>query len=275
MATYQVGQTLAFGLKVRDEAGALADLGNGLPTATLTAPDGTIVIGAVAKTATGTYTANAAASQAGRWKVLWEGSGANSGGLPYPDQADVWPTDPRFIIGLADARAALNLPPSAVTDDDELRLYIAATTAVIENIAGPILATQRTEVLDGTGAYALFLSAYPGSVVSVVEDGVTLGSDTTRLGAGGVLWRLNGAWSTRPGSLTVTYTVGGSSVPPNVVLAAREQLRHMWQIGQLAARPALGGDVAPGYTPTGYAVPNRVVQLLSDQVGTRAPVGLG
>ena len=279
MTTYLVGQTLTFGLVVKDESGVPADLGGGIPEATITRPDGTTVSAAVAKIATGTYKATAAAAQAGRHRALWTGSGTNSGGLPYADLADVWPADPRFILSLADARAALNLPSAAMADDDELLLYIAATTSVIEDITGPILTATRIETFDGwlAAGPALHLYSYPTTITSVTEDGVTLTSDGYKLGSGGVLWRgLGRSWSTRePANITVTFTVGDGTVPANVVLAAREELRHLWQVGQVAARPALGGDQAPGtYTPTGFAVPRRVIELLADQIGARRPVGM-
>lgn len=276
MTTYEVGQSIQWGLRVRDEAGAPADPATG-PTATITQPDGTTAVGSVTNAEVGSYAASHVATMPGRHRVTWQAAGANSAGFPYTDNADVWPADPRFIISLADARAALNLPPGAVADDDELRLYIAATTAVIEDIAGPVLGRTHTEVHDGGSADALFLRAYPSEITSVTENGVTLtGAEHYQLGGGGVLWRTNRGWSGNSrGNVVITYTMGGDGViAPNVILAAREQLRHMWQVGQVAARPALGGDVAPGYTPTGYAVPNRVVQLLADQIGAHAPIGM-
>jgi hypothetical protein len=52
-------------------------------------------------------------------------------------------------------------------------------------------------------------------------------------------------------------------VPPNVRLAARELLRHWWQLGKQGQGGAGNGfgQGAETYTPGGYAVPYRVVQL--------------
>jgi hypothetical protein len=278
VATYEVGQTLVFGLKTYDAAGALADVGV-TPTATLTKPDGTTATASVTKTATGTYTATYTSTAAGRWRCTWTGSGANSGGLPYVDVADVWPADPRLIISLGDARAALNLASSAVTSDDEIRLYIAAATEVVESIAGPQLAASHTETHTG-GGYALGLFHKATAITAVTEDGTALTSGDYSLDTNsGLLWR-----GTYPGAATwsadttagisVTYTVGASAIAPNVILAARELVRHLYAIGQQPWRQPYGGgieDALMSTTPSGYAVPNRVLDLLKPSMAGRLP----
>ena len=275
MSTYQVGNTITWGLAVTDAAGVAADLGGGNPTAMVTLPDGTTATATVTKASTGNYTATYTATQAGRHRVAWSGSGANSGGLPYVDLADVWPTDPRLIISLADARAALNVPTGTRVNDDELRLYIAATTPVIEDIVGPVLAATVVESRDGDGRQGLPLYELPTAVIGVVEDGVTLTAVDYYLDAHGILWRGAskgaGRWSTS-GRVVVTYTVGGASIDPNIILAAREQVRFLWQVGQQGQRPAFnGGGGDTGYTPTGYAVPNRVMELCAASRGNKVP----
>lgn len=270
-----VGSTLAWAITVTDSAGAAADPGTG-PTATVTLPDGTTSAATVTKTATGAYTATLVATQAGRHRVEWAASGANSSAFPFEQDLDVWES-PRLIISLDDARDALNLPSTTRTDDAELTRYIAATTSVIETIVGgPVLAKSVVETHDGDGTTALNLYAYPTAITSVVEDGTTLAASTYAVGTGGVLWRRTGAWSDAyPGNIVVTYTVGSNILPDNVRLAACEELRFLWQIGQTAARPALGTEQAPGgYVPMGYAVPNRVRELLAGHIGAYGPVSM-
>jgi hypothetical protein len=268
VSTYEVGQTLTFGVTVTDANGAAANVGTG-PVGVVTLPDGVTTASAVVTNPqTGSYVGTHAATQPGRYRITWTASGTNSGGFPYTDLADVWPADPRLIISLAAARDALNVPDSDRADDDELRLYIAATTEVIESLTGPLLAATRVETYDGDGSAVLALHAYPNAITSVVENGATLPATAYAIGRGGILWRRTGVWSgSYPGNIVVTYTVGRTSIPPNVALAAREQLRHLWQVGQVATRPGLGGEPAPGYaTPMGFAVPNRVIELLGNHL---------
>lgn len=275
MSTWEVGQPLAFGLRVTDSAGVLADLGE-TPTATITKPDGTSTAGTVTKTGTGLYSAVLTTSLAGRYSCRWTGTGTNSAALPYTDVADVWPADPRLIIPLADARAALNLPAAIVVNDDELRLYIAAATTIIEDIVGPVLSATATETVSGNGRTGIPLNAQPAAIVSVVENGITLPAATYSVDESGILWRGvypgAGIWSAAyPRNITITYSVGAAVVPPVVVLAAREQVRYLYQ-RQQAPRPTFGAD-APGtsYTPSGYAVPNFVREILASQVDDSVP----
>lgn len=278
MTSYVVGQTIVWGLKTYDSAGALADVGTG-PTATVTKPDATTASATVTKTATGTYTATFASTLVGRHRVTWSGSGANSGGFPYVDVADVWAADPRYIISLADARAALNLASSATTSDDEILLYIAAATEVVESIAGPQLAASHTETHTG-GGYALGLFHKAAAITAVTEDGTALTSGDYSLDANsGLLWRGTypgaGTWSAdTTAGISVTYTVGSSAVAPNVILAARELVRHLYAIGQQPWRQPYGGGIEDAMmttTPSGYAVPNRVLDLLKPSMAGRLP----
>jgi len=272
-----VGQTLAFGLKTYDSAGALADVGTG-PTATLTKPDGSTDSASVTKTATGTYRADYTADAAGRWTCLWDGSGANSGGLPYPDVADVWPVSGGMVISLADARAALNIATTATAQDDEILLYIRAATAVIEDLSGAAVAGTKVESRSGSGKMALALYERPTAITSVVQDGVTLAATDYALDENGLLWRGSsrgaGVWSDAGvANVVVTYTVA-SGLDANTILAARELVRHLYAIGQQPWRSPYGGgleDVAMTTVPAGYAVPARVVQLLEPSMARRMP----
>jgi len=274
-----VGQTLNFGLYVYNTAGALADLGGGDPTATVTLPDGTTEVASVTKTATGTYAAALVTTQAGRHLCTWTGTGDNSGGLPYRDVAEVAPADPRLIVSLADARDALNIASSATESDDEIRVYIRAATEVIEDLVGPVLEASITEKHTG-GGWAIGLHRRAEAITSVTEDGTALSaSDYSLDAASSILWR-----GTYPGAarwaaatttgITVVYTVGRSTVDPNVRLAARELIRHLYAVGQQPWRQPYGGgldDVSMTVTPTGHAVPHRVVQLLGPSMARRMP----
>ena len=276
MTTYEVGDTATVAIKVYDSTGVLADLGGGVPTVTVTKPDGSTAAATSTKTATGCYQGALTTALAGRYRFTFTGTGANSGGLPWTDVVDVWPADPRLIIPLADAKAALNIGQSVSTYDDELRLYIATVTEVIEDITGPILVEAgHTWTTSGgmTGlSSALLLPEKPSSITSITENGTTLqATDYVVDYSAGIVYRGSTVWPLhwQPGrsNIVVTYAVGSAVIPPNVTLAAREELRFLWQNGQQGgARPSFGDT--PNYeqmafTPSGYTVPNRVAGLLS------------
>lgn len=260
-----VGQTIAWGIAVTDATGAPADVG-GTVTATVTRPDGTTVAATVSHPGLGSYTATTPATLPGRYRVTWSGTGANSGDLPHPDVADVWPADPRFIIGLADARNALNVPANRRVDDDELLGYIVAATIVVEHIHGPVLAAQVTEHRSGDGKPAIALWQDTSQVVQVTENGVTLPADQWCLDEHALLWRGStpgaGRWAPGAANVEVRYAIGSEVVPENVRLGAGHLVRHWWtqQQQSYSVSGPIGDDV--GITVAGYAVPYMVVDLL-------------
>ncbi len=277
MTTYEVGQTATVAISIYDSTGVLADLGGGNPTCTVTKPDGTTGTATVTKTATGKYQGAYVTASAGRHRFTFTGSGTNSGALPWSDVADVWPADPRLILSLADAKSALNVPSGTRVNDDELRLYIAATTEVIEDIVGAVLSSTRTQTFDG-GGYALLLWERPLAITSVTANGVALtaGSGYVADMSAGVIYG-GSTYCTdefTPGrqNIVVSYTTGSSSIDPNIILAAREEVRFLYQIGQQGGRPSLGGSVPDlSWTPSGFAVPQRVIELCAPSAARRMP----
>lgn len=265
MITYEVGQTIVWALTVTSDGTTPADLGGGNPSATVTKPDGATTAAVVAKTSTGVYSASYVSTMAGRHAVKWTGSGTNSGGLPYVDVCDVWPADPRLIISLADARAALNVPASRVVDDDELRGYLTAATIVVEHLIGPVLVETRTATVSGRYRQAIPLDGIT-SVVEVTENGTVLPATAYDFDEYGDLWRGGrpgaGCWSGAGlRNVVIEYTVGDAVVPENVRLAAAHLVRHWWQ--QSAQSYYVGGAIDEvGTYVAGYAVPAYVVDLL-------------
>lgn len=275
--TLIVGETIAWAITVTDSAGAAADPGTG-PTATVTLPDATSASATVTKTATGAYTATLVSTLAGRYRCTWSASGANSSDFPFVQVADVSAADPRYIISIEDARAALNLATSDRTPDEEIRLYVQAATEIVEDLVGPVLTASVTEKHTG-GGYALGLFRKATAITSVTEDGTALTSGDYSLDPNsGLLWRGTypgaGTWSAdTTAGITVVYTVGAAVVPPSVILAGRELVRHLYAVGQQPWRQPYGGGIEDAMltTPSGYAVPNRVVQLLKPHMSGRVP----
>ncbi len=268
MALFDLGDVANLTVTVRTSAGVVADAGTVVCSVGL--PDGTTVTPAVAKTTTGTYQAAYTPTIPGRHNVRWVATGANA--ASYTDVFDVLAADPRFIISLSDAKDSLNITNTA--HDEELREYLAAATDVIESIAGPVLARTVVETYDG-GCTSLLLRNVPvASVTSVVEASTTLApTDYAFDPVAGTLTRVVGiqpySWRVGFQNIVVTYTVGSSTVPYYVILAARELIRHWYQRGQQAPRPAFGGAAADtdGVYVAGFAIPNYVVGMLSPSGG--------
>ena len=202
----------------------------------------------------------------GRHLVTWATTTGTAGA--YTDILDVWPADPRFIISLDDAKNALNMVANTTAAAlDDLRLYIAAATPIIEDIVGPIVPGTFTQTDDG-GKWAIPLFNKPTSIVSVTELGTAL--DPTAYFtdyAAGIIYagRPQATRRFMPGyqAVVITYKAGAQIVPPNVRLAARELLRHWWQLGKQGhgGNAANFGSSAEVFTPSGFAVPRRVIEL--------------
>nr|QOL00328.1 hypothetical protein [uncultured organism] len=230
---------------------------SGTAVLNVTAPDGT-TSAATVTTVANVHTAPVPATQAGRWFLAWAMS---ADGEAFTDMFDAWPADPRFLISVADAQAAIQRTNWSATDLDDLRIYIAAATPVIEDICGPVILKSITQ----TGwAYkrALLLNSTDVVVSSVEVDGTTLDPSLYTVDAdAGVIWSTGRDFGGT--QIVATYTVGVNNViAPNVRLATREEVRFLWQIGKQSGRPTPNeAQTAMSYTPSGFAVPKRVVEL--------------
>lgn len=175
------------------------------------------------------------------------------------------------LLTLADAKKQLNLTTS--TDDDELQTYVDAVTPVIEEYIGPVEPREVTERLDAEGGRrVLVLRTMPVLSLTSVEpvltggisypvDGLDLDPDT------GEVRRKDGGCFR--GLLLFTVQAGREGgVTPTINLAARMLVQHLWR----TQRPNRSGGLPGGgedYSVTqpivgfGYAVPNRVLELLA------------
>lgn len=190
--------------------------------------------------------------QAGLWLIRWTSTVVPGA---YTDVVDVWPTNPRMIISLDDARAALSLPGNTSQSTlEELRLHVCAATPVIEDIVGPVLVRTLTQTVQKGWNYAA-LYEKAGALVSVVNaDSTVVPESTYTFNAASGLLTFDTPTSQ---VVTVTYTSGAAVIPQNVRLAALELVRHLWQVRQ---RPQ-GPTPPEAYTPSGFAVPKRVIEL--------------
>ena len=253
---YDLGDVVPLAITVKDSTGALADAT--AVACVITGPDGTVTTASVTHVSTGSYTADHAPTGIGRYLVQWDATGSNAGAY---DDVFLVRDAPRWIIGLADAKAELNI--TASVDDEELRGFLDEAHDLVERQAGVTLAPRsRTEYLPG-GTDTIPLPYPPvRSVTSVTVDGTAWAATSYELQRIGDL-----AWLRSPGTtfgyegdeVAVTYAAGWTSPPPAATRAVRAMLAHLWatQRGAMSGRNPFGGDTT---APNGaaYLFPYRV-----------------
>lgn len=233
-------------------------------------PDGTTLD--PAPTVTGykdTTQAQFTPAMAGRYLLSWTADGAGA----YTDVLDVWPADPQFLIPLDEVLAGLRLPANAdPAKAQDLRLYVAAATRVIEDITGPMLAATKTFTTWGGGS-TVILPHLPNQILGITADSAPVVDYVPDLVSGIIYSGTRTAVTSFPaGELVITYRIGNAEIPPNVRLAARELVRFWWQGGMQGAGGGgvrSSGPEGDAFTPSGYAVPRRVIELCAphQQVG--------
>jgi hypothetical protein len=282
-----LGDVATLAIQIKDSTGTLANAGS--LVCTLTLPDGTTTTPSVSNPSTGNYQISYLTVQVGRHSIRWVATGANA--ATYSDSFDVIAGDSGYLCSLQDLRDELNLTSTNTVHDDELRLYLSATTPIIEDLAGPQLRTTFTEQFDGGVQNILLRHAPITTVTTVIEYwgsySFTLTQAATPSDAGQYSFTVDAAIGTitrrtPSGAATffaaglrnihVTYTVGSGNVPGNVRLAARRQAAHLYRTSQQGSRPSFGtGDVELAVTPSGYAVPRSVIELVKPN---RRPPGI-
>ncbi|MET9923419.1 MULTISPECIES: head-tail connector protein [unclassified Streptomyces] len=170
------------------------------------------------------------------------------------------------LLTLAEAKRQADVRSEA--QDAEIQLYIDALTSVIEGYVGVVEEREVTDTVTGQGPAVALLHPPVLSVTSLTptEPGGTA-VDVARLrvdGPSGVI-----AYADRTlfsgGPWTAVYRAGRTEVPATIRLAALLLFQHLWRTRN---GPARGGGSSDDYSVTepipgfGYAVPNRVLELL-------------
>lgn len=172
------------------------------------------------------------------------------------------------LLTLAEAKAQLDITTS--TDDVELQAYVDSLTAVIERYVGPVENRTVTEVVHGRTAIALTQVPVVSltSLTPLMTGGVAVGTDEVFLDPDtGLVSRLDGG-AFVGGPWRAVYEAGRGEVPATINLAARILLQHLWRTQYGASRGLAGIGGGEDYLVTepvsgwGYAIPNRVLQLL-------------
>lgn len=240
-------------------------------TLTITLPDGTTTSPSITNppATTGTYLYDYLTTMPGRHSARWTSSGPAAA---HADEFDVRPANPGYVISLADAKQQLNMTTTA--NDEELRFYIEATTAIVEQLRGETIAfrtfTEEREIR--TGRFPLAHTPVVSlTSVATVDGFITWDVSRLHVSPAGVVAPnpyVNTGLLDLKGWIKAVYTAGYQIVPANVGLAARIIIQHLWQTqrperGSGNRNSALGESVVPGM---GFAVPNRALELLGNGV---------
>jgi len=169
------------------------------------------------------------------------------------------------LLSLADARIHLNI--STITHDAELQTFIDAAARVIESRVGPIDTATHTQTFSRGEGNVLALGHAQVTAVTaltLVRDG---SSPITLAGlvidaVTGIIRSKTQLFPVEP--FKVTYTVGRTPIPENLVMACKIIVQNMWDTQN--ARRRNDDDLLPGTT---YLIPYRAEALIkaTDNIG--------
>lgn len=261
---YDIADSVPIAWDVKDAAGVLTTASTVLLTITL--PDGTTATPSVpAPSSAGQYRVTYVPTVEGRysWRAV-----TTVPNTAYQDVFEVREPLSPSLLSLADAKAHLNI--TSTTHDDDLREYLEAATAIVEDHVGPIVKRTYTRRISGHRRHIPLPHTQVTAItaLTLVSDGTSPYnlSDLSVNATTGVVTFKNYGWFPY-GDMDITYTVGRSFVNANWTLAAKIILKHNWET-QLGNLPSIQGD-NPGYVVSGngYLVPFRALSLLgADEV---------
>lgn len=281
---YFLGQDVGLTAAVVDDTGNPAT-GTLTVELTVTDPSGNTTTPAPASTGSGGYAAVVpSVATAGVWLYRWTATGTGVG-WALEGQFTVRPMGVEQLVDLASVKKHLRMPAASTANDDELQELILATADLARDVCGPFLPEQHTQFFDG-GVGTIVPDWLPlASVQSATEYyGLSafplteqqLGSQmnafafTADYSTGQITRRTFGGqaavFAIGTKNVKVVYTAGrGGVVPFTVRLGGLELIRHLWSLTQQGGRPKFGGSAVEGDTvvPTGFALPDRVVELWS------------
>lgn len=275
---YLVGADASLSVDVVDDAGSPV-VGSDAVAVTVTDPAGGITSPVVSEAGSGAYTAIVpSVALPGNWLYRWVAPG-----FVYEGQFTVRAAGLESIVDLASVKAHLSIPTNDDRSDDEILGYIYAAGDIARDFCGPFLSESHTQWFDGgsttvavdwipVGAIASVTEIYGLSAFAITEQ--ELGGQMNAFAftadrITGVLTRRTyggdaALWAAGNKNIKVVYTAGSRAVPYTVRLGALELVRHLWQITQQPGRPkfgSYGSDTGDAVIPTGFALPNRVIEL--------------
>lgn len=157
------------------------------------------------------------------------------------------------LLDIDEVTAALNITDSS--HDAELETYIAAVTAHVESIRGVMPSSSVTEIANvvdlGDGTLRLMPTRLPVLEVASINDGTTTYSTGFTITPEGYVEH-DSLWL---GRWTIVYTAGYEEIPADLKLAALEDIRGLYQPGQIGPPASFGAfgiestEVGPTYRP--------------------------
>lgn len=265
-----LGDALPFSAKLYsappDQGGELVDALTAVLTITL--PNGTTLTPSIPDPASvGVYQYNYSSTMAGRHVGRWLFTFFGGATTAYVETFDVRPADPGYILSLAEAKAALNIPITHTADDEDIRSLSEAVTRVIEDYRKEAVVRRTvTERLTAQSSRSILLGTAPIiSLTSISSNGYTYPPTDLEI-ADATTGQVNTTGASFTGDLDAVYVVGQPVIPANYTEAAKIILKHLWQTQQapgMGSRVFGGGeDISVGIAGMGYAIPNRAAELL-------------
>jgi hypothetical protein len=281
--SYEIGQKVRVHLEVRDENDNLADA---TVSVTILKPNLTVgTVPTVVRDGLGLYhfdvTTDAVIGP-------WQWTATMTGALSAVQRGQFWVRDPAMqLMDLAEMKLHLNKDLTVHADDDELRDWIDAGKWALEREVGPILPRTVAQTFDGGRKYIILPlgpvisissvveTVTPGDVRTlVVENGITLGDNeyvfdpsVRRLTRRSNGWSIY--WAYGVSNVSVSWMFGRYPIPMNHKLALGELVSHLWRSSQLLAGGSRPNLNSPDVISTGFAMPNRVRELLGRRRGPR------
>lgn len=257
-----LGDVAALAVQIRDAEGQPADAGT--VTLTVTQPDGTAVGVATIRTGVGEHAASFTPVMPGLHAVRWSATPPNA--AAFHDAFTVADSLPP-LLGLDDIKSHLNKDVTVRVSDEELRITLAAATALAEAYTGRALRPFTwTGGITATGAGVLILPRAAATRVVAVTD--PSGRDlTTSIEMDDDQEGTYLRHASRPlfGRHSVTVRLGVTGQALDIAQqGVRELVRHMWE-------PQRGGAPRPLQAPaetrpvTAHALPWSVTDKL-DQI---------
>ena len=170
-------------------------------------------------------------------------------------------------LSIDDAKAHLDITTSL--NDAELQDVIDAAEGAISKRVGPLTPTSVTTRVEGYG-WGLHLPVRPAislTSVAIANGGSALDLTTLYLDSNsGTVSLQSGAFFTA-WAYDVTWQAGRTDVPPDLLHAVKEFVRHLWETQRGApnrtAGSALVETIAPTLPVAAFTFPIRVEELLA------------
>ena len=193
-------------------------------------------------------------------------------------------SDTYDLLTLNEGKTALGLTANTTDQDTLVASYITTVSHILDINCGPLVQRTISSEKRSGGNDAIPIQYGPAvSITSITEyqgiTPVTLTEETAGIAPAngylldaenGLVYRRSSAQDTYfafgRNNIVITYTAGRYSstsvVEPRVKRAAATMLRHLWNIDKGSGNLMFGEVDAP--TPIGFAIPNRVREMLAD-----------